>query len=387
MKIAFLTDGIPPYIIGGMQKHSLELAKELVLNGMDVDLFHFVQKNEKIPSSKEVNKLIFKENLSFNKVFCTNFPSSINFPGHYIWNSYKYSKWVFKLIKNDIEKYDFIYAKGFSAWKLLRIKRSQNLNINIGVKFHGYEMFQHPASLRTRLEYLLLKPFVIWINRNADYVFSYGGKITTIIKSIGVPENKIIEIPSGIKSNWIRSKDEISLVTKHKLLFIGRNERRKAYLEICKAIVKIKNISLEFHLIGPFLENEKIHSNNHKIIYHGLIKDNLIKRNIIDQCDILLCPSFSEGMPNVIIESMSRGLSIIASDVGAVSELVNYKNGVLLASNTSDDILNAIVKLLNLRRKDFLKMRFNSIDKVEKNFLWEKIIQLTLNKINILYRK
>ena len=64
MKIAFLTDGIPPYIIGGMQKHSLELAKELVLNGMDVDLFHFVQKNEKIPSSKEVNKLIFKKDYS-----------------------------------------------------------------------------------------------------------------------------------------------------------------------------------------------------------------------------------------------------------------------------------------------------------------------------------
>ena len=45
MKIAFFTDGIPPYIIGGMQKHSLNLAKELVLNGIDVDLFHFVQKN------------------------------------------------------------------------------------------------------------------------------------------------------------------------------------------------------------------------------------------------------------------------------------------------------------------------------------------------------
>ena len=383
MKIAFLTDGIPPYIIGGMQKHSLDLAKELVLNGMDVDLFHLVQKNEKIPSSNEVNKLIFSRNFSFNKVYCTNFPSSIYFPGHYIWNSYKYSKWIFKLIKHDLEKYDFIYAKGFSAWKLLRIKRNKNLNINIGIKFHGYEMFQLPATLRVRLEYLLLKPFVIWINRNADYVFSYGGKITSIIKSIGVPDNKIIEIPSGIKSSWIRSKDEIPLVIKHKLLFIGRNERRKAYLEICNAIIKISNISLEFHFIGPFSENEKIYSTNHKIIYHGLIKDNLKKRNIIDQCDILLCPSYSEGMPNVILESMSRGLSIIASDVGAVSELVNCKNGVLLASNTSDDILNAIIKLLNLKSKDFLNMRFVSIDKIEKNFLWKKIVQLTLNKINI----
>lgn len=375
MKIAFLTDGIPPYIIGGMQKHSLELAKELVLNGMDVDLFHFVQNNEKIPSSNEVNKLVFNRNLSFNKVYCTNFPSSIYFPGHYIWNSYKYSKWIFKIIYHDIEKYDFIYAKGFSAWKLLRIKRRKNLNINIGIKFHGYEMFQRPANFRIKLEYFLLRPFVRWNNINADYVFSYGGNITSIIKSIEVPEIKIIEIPSGIQSAWIRNKDEIPLVNKHKLLFIGRNERRKAYLEICNAIIKIKNISLEFHFIGPFLENEKIHSNNHKIIYHGLIKDNLIKRNIIDQCDILLCPSFSEGMPNVILESMSRGLSIIASNVGAVSELVNCKNGVLLDSNTSNDILNAIVKLLNLSAKDFLNMRIVSIDKIEVNYVWSKLVK------------
>ena len=37
----------------------------------------------------------------------------------------------------------------------------------------------------------------------------------------------------------------------------------------------------------------------------------------------------------------------MSSNVGAVSELVNSKNGVLLDSNTSNDILNAIDKLLN----------------------------------------
>lgn len=387
MKIAFLTDGIPPYIIGGMQKHSLDLAKELVLNGMDVDLFHLVQKNEKIPSSNEVNKLIFSRNFSFNKVYCTNFPSSIYFPGHYIWNSYKYSKWIFKLIKHDLEKYDFIYAKGFSAWKLLRIKRNKNLNINIGIKFHGYEMFQLPATLRVRLEYLLLKPFVIWINRNADYVFSYGGKITSIIKSIGVPDNKIIEIPSGIKSSWIRSKDEIPLVIKHKLLFIGRNERRKAYLEICNAIIKISNISLEFHFIGPFSENEKIYSTNHKIIYHGLIKDNLKKRNIIDQCDILLCPSYSEGMPNVILEAMSRGLIIIATDVGAVNVLVSSKNGILIKNPKHENILDAMKILLKTENEILLKMKKFSVNMVKSSFIWEKVINHTTKIISSSFKK
>ena len=80
-------------------------------------------------------------------------------------------------------------------------------------------------------------------------------------------------------------------------------------------------------------------------------------------------------MPNVILEAMSRGLSIIASNVGAVSELVNCKNGVLLDSNTSNDILNAIVKLLNLSYEDFLKMRLVSIDKIEVNYVWSKLVK------------
>ena len=373
MKIAFFTDGIPPYIIGGMQKHSLNLAKELVLNGIDVDLFHFVQKNEKIPSSNELNKLVFDGKSSFNRVYCTHFPSSIYFPGHYIWNSYKYSKFIFEIVKYDIEKYDFIYAKGFASWELLKEKKKHNINTIVGINFHGYEMFQSSANFRVKLEYLLLRPFVRQNNINADYVFSYGGKITSIIKSIGIPNNKIIEFPSGIHDSWIRDKKEIIANKKIKILFIGRNERRKAYKEVIDVAMNFIDRSIEFHFIGPFLENEKVYSKSNKIIYHGIVKDELKKRNIIDQCSILLCPSYSEGMPNVILEGMSRGLAIIATNVGAVSELVNKRNGILMNSNTCDDILNSIFILLSLSEKDFIRMRLCSIDKIQKNFVWSKL--------------
>ncbi|MBK7816242.1 MAG: glycosyltransferase [Sphingobacteriaceae bacterium] len=35
-------------------------------------------------------------------------------------------------------------------------------------------------------------------------------------------------------------------------------------------------------------------------------------------CDVLICPSFSEGFPNVILEAMSNGLAVAATNVGAV---------------------------------------------------------------------
>ena len=41
----------------------------------------------------------------------------------------------------------------------------------------------------------------------------------------------------------------------------------------------------------------------------------------LDECDVLLLPSLSEGMPTVVLEAMARGLKIIGTDVGAMSEL------------------------------------------------------------------
>ena len=101
MKIAFLTDGIAPYITGGMQQHSASLAKNLVKKGHIVDLFHFVSNDCEIPSKDELNTLFFNYKYSYDNVYCTKFPTSIYFPGHYLWNSYRYSSWIYSVLEHN----------------------------------------------------------------------------------------------------------------------------------------------------------------------------------------------------------------------------------------------------------------------------------------------
>ena len=45
MRIALITDGIWPYVLGGMQKHSYYLCKYLAQQNVYVDLYHFNQSN------------------------------------------------------------------------------------------------------------------------------------------------------------------------------------------------------------------------------------------------------------------------------------------------------------------------------------------------------
>ena len=383
MKIALISDGIYPYVIGGMQKHSASIGVELVKLGFSVDLYHFVIKGSSIPSSKEVNFFHFKSKKGFNKIFCSYFPKSFGFPGHYLWNSFKYSKWVFDTIIKNQSQYDFIYTKGFSSWKLLHSKKHLKFVTKIGVKFHGYEMYQYSPNLKIKMQHFMLRPFVKMINNKADFVFSYGAKITDIITDLGVDKNKILEVPSAISENWL-NQNKLNISKKIKFLFVGRYERRKGVEEINKSILNLSNSNLiaEFHFVGSFPKKNRIKSNEFKIVYHGEIIKEELKKKIYDNCDVLLCPSHSEGMPNVILEAMSRGLAIIATDVGAVRLLVSTNNGVLLSKCNEYLIEKNIRYFLLMSENTLLKMKKNSIEKVKGNFIWCQIIDRIAIELN-----
>ena len=94
-----------------------------------------------------------------------------------------------------------------------------------------------------------------------------------------------------------------------------------------------------------------------------------------------MCPSFSEGMPNVILEAMSRGLAIIATNVGAVSLLVNSDNGMLIDNNVKS-LLDALIYFNNLDKQELIKLKKQSILKVKEDFVWDKVVRDFISKIS-----
>ena len=369
MRIALLTDGIQPYVIGGMQKHSFYVVKYLAMNGIYVDLYHTSQNKD-----YDINKLeVFtEEEKKYITSYVVDFPSFGKMPGHYLRESYEYSIRIFKLFNNNSDV-DFIYIKGFAGWKLLEEKKKGLKTAPVGIKFHGLNMFQKLPNFKGWLEALLLRGPVKFNLRYADYMFSYGGKITDIAKQIGVPENKIIDIPTGIDPVWL-SKPKQSTIPegKRKFIFIGRYERLKGIVELNAALKNIlKTAVFEFHFIGPIPEKLKI--KNEQVIYHGIISDPEKIKTIIDTCDVLVCPSYSEGMPNVIIEAMSRSLAVIATDVGAVNCLVSEKNGWLLKKCSVEVIEKSLCQTIEIGNDKLYKMKQNSYSQVKETLLWDKV--------------
>jgi glycosyltransferase involved in cell wall biosynthesis len=65
--------------------------------------------------------------------------------------------------------------------------------------------------------------------------------------------------------------------------------------------------------------------------------------------NVLALPSYNEGYPNVVIEALSCGRPVIATNVGGILELVNEQSGILIPPRDSQALAGAIEKVLDRR--------------------------------------
>ena len=332
MRWLVLTDGISPFEIGGMQKHSYNLTRQLLLNGETVTLFHCITQSKKLPTQEEVIGSLDCSDTAlqlFNsKAF--RFPNLGSMPGHYIRESYQLSCHYYQAIKDQLDQFDVVFAQGFTGWKFIEEKQKQpKKGVPIINHFHGLEMFQKTYGWRSAVQKWMLQGVAKWNVVHADATISLGGKIDEILLRLGLPENKILTVSSGVDENWFipqpAPKGEVP-----KILFVGRFERRKGLKELIKAykwVLKNKK-DIQLSIVGPIPHHLK--DNESGLEYFGEVKDETQMKRIMDEHHILIVPSIAEGMPTVILEAMSRGLAIICTDVGANRVMVNEENGWLI---------------------------------------------------------
>lgn len=382
-RVALLTDGIWPYVIGGMQKHSYYLSKYLAKEKVEVVIFHPKIEGYTLQKQKEIFK---KEELSFIEWIEVPNPPRHHFPGHYLFESYVYSKNVYSILNQQINRYDLIYIQGFSGWYTLLHHIHTNCPPMI-LNFHGLEMFQRAASLKNRFELLIFRVFVKHLLQKANYVQSLGSGLTRLLLRIGINKQKIVEIGIGIEKSWL-SLEEVSFSKKKRVFtFIGRDERRKGILELNAVLEKVAPLyDFEFHFVGPIPAKQQLKSP--KIYYHGLVRDEDAIKRILADTDFLVLPSYAEGMPTVILEAMSQNCAIIATDVGAVGEQVSDRNGLLIEPTSIDALYNAIEKAIEIQDLPLQKMKEHSSKMIRDRFIWDVQIKKMINEfLNIVETK
>lgn len=374
MRIALLSDGLFPYKVGGMQKHSLYLAYHLATLGVEVDLYYTIEKKTRNREIELSDLLPGLDSVSIN-FHPIDAPESLYFPGHYLWKSYLISKIFYA--KLDTSCIDFVFAQGFTAWYFLKLKHR---DFKIGVHPHALNMFDDVISYKDFFQKIIFR----WAMRknlhNADCVFSlgegFGQKLSKISKN-----RPILFSSNGISENWTLNRVEKKISPQRQFIFVGRNDPIKGVKELHTVINSLhkKNENFHIEIIGPFQKSEQLNIPN--LTYRGEIKNEIELRSIYRQSDILVCPSQSEGMPSVILEAMASGLAIIATDVGAVGSLVSRKNGWLIPPSSSAHLKQAFLEAINITPELLLLKQQQSQKKLKSDFLWDKVARKTLSEI------
>jgi glycosyltransferase involved in cell wall biosynthesis len=120
------------------------------------------------------------------------------------------------------------------------------------------------------------------------------------------------------------------------LLYAGYLDKRKGLYELFDAFAEVKNKKkVKLILCGDGSERENLKQYaEQKGISDSVIMPGMIEPEDMNKwlkaCDLFVLPSYSEGMPNVVMEAMACGVPVIATKVGGLPEAVGESEGAVL---------------------------------------------------------
>ena len=95
---------------------------------------------------------------------------------------------------------------------------------------------------------------------------------------------------------------------------------------------------------------------------------------LMNNLDLFVLPSKSEGFSISTIESMACGLPVVATKCGGPEEIVTHGNNGLLVGHKHDDIAAAVIKLVENRDLKN-KLSANSFETINKLFSLKRMIE------------
>ncbi len=277
------------------------------------------------------------------------------------------------------------YPDGFATILLGKVFR-----LPVVVKVHGSDIHSVRGGCR--------KFMTSWALNSASKIISVSHDLSNTMQiEFRVNKDNIVVIQNGVNPDIfypICIKDaKINLGLKYfgekNIVYIGNLKPEKnplALLQAFSLFMKETDLNIKLHFVGdgPLrtdLQREIIqHDLGECVVLHGAVEH----KNIplwLNAADILVLPSFNEGMPNVVLEALACSTPVVASNVGGVPEVIEEEvTGLLFRPDDIDELKEKIGEALH-KRWD-IKMFESS----KKNRSWKNTAEMLLNSLQQIER-
>lgn len=316
-----------------------------------------------------LNSFIFDQgNNNFSMIF--NFIRlQVNISYLLIKKSNNIDLWVFYL--GDLYLFPLIVNKLFKKNSLLLIGGS--LDVELSKKKKSFSML---AKLAKEISLRLVNGIVLYSPRLIK-----EWNLETYGKKIIIAHEHIVDFSKFREMKPINDRP----IT---VGFIGRLSEEKGILNFIEAIRLLvkegKNLRFfiggDGHLQSFMKEYILRYHLGETTTYAGWISHEKLPEYLND-IKLLVLPSYSEGLPNILLEAMACGTPILATPVGAIPDIINdCETGFIMENNSPECITANIIRALERQDLESIAKRARTLVKHEFTYemgveIWRKVLE------------
>jgi len=189
-------------------------------------------------------------------------------------------------------------------------------------------------------------------------------------------------------------KVDVPLAKRETLIgYIGRLSEEKGIMRFIDAIPLIlrKKNDVKFILIGRGhllneIKNKLITDQvSNSVVIIGAVSHKDIP-NYLNKLKLLVLPSYSEGLPNIVLEAMACGTPVLSAPVGGTVDLImDGKTGFILRGRSPDYITESVIEALKDPRLN--KIVNNAQDLVKERYSYETALKRYRKLFNLIWNE
>ena len=297
-------------------------------------------------------------------------------------------KTAFNLIKisKNIDIVIFYIGTGIDVLPILTAKLLRKKTVKVatgriskGAKRDNRKLFSISKVIFPRIfgslekiNYALSDQIIIDVNIESEY----------LIREFGLEKYRDKTFFGGaspVDLNLLRIKKELK--DRRNIGYIGRHSPEKGVMNFAKAvplILKERN-DLEFIIGsgGPLFEKvkEELKENGSydRVTLTGWVPREKLPDHF-NEMKLIVVPSYTETIPNVIMEAMACGTPIVASPVDAIPDLIkDGENGFLMEDNSPECIAKKVIGALDDPRLDEIVK--SAHDLINTEYTYEAVVE------------
>ena len=256
---------------------------------------------------------------------------------------------------------------GTLAASLLRIPVVNNV-CGLGTAFLQKNLVSRLATLMYRISFWY--PNKIFFQNDEDLELFVNNRIVSKNSSDVLPGSGV-NLTRFVPSPFNNNKSSFTFLMISRLIL---DKGVLEYLEAAKTLKK-RGFNVRIQLLGA-------KDPNHRRGINSDLIDKLILESgveylgtsydvvpIINQADCIVLPSYREGTPRTLLEAAGCAKPIVATNVPGCNNIVQDGiNGYLCIEKSADDLMNKMLKMLDLSSAELNRMGLKSREIAEERF-------------------